>query len=122
MQSPFLQARAVDWSPKLNATGSIVEGVVDIDQAIRIILTTPKRSDPHRPEFGWGGFAYLDLPPGRALPHLVRETIEAIRLWERRVDVDAVQPEMIEGEHWQLVVNWTEKASGQAGTTTAPVS
>jgi len=75
------------WQPRLHAPGEVVEGWLDIDQAIRIILTTPKGSDRHRPEFGFGGYDYLDWPVNRATPHLVREAVRAIRRWEKRAEV-----------------------------------
>ncbi|MGO1073237.1 GPW/gp25 family protein [Lysobacter sp. CA199] len=62
----------------------MAEGVDDVDQAIRIILGTPKGSDPHRPEFGSNLQRYLDWPAARALPHLIRETVTAIERWEPR--------------------------------------
>ena len=42
---------SLHWQPALGGEG-IVEDAADIDQAIRVILKTPKGSDPHRPEFG----------------------------------------------------------------------
>jgi len=79
--------RSRHWQPRLYALGEVVEGWADIDQAIRIILMTPKGSDRHRPDFGFGGTRYLDWPVDRAIPHLVREAVMAIRVWEKRAEV-----------------------------------
>ena len=44
--------RARDWQPALGEIGAVVVDLEDIAQAIRIIVTTPQGSDPHRPLFG----------------------------------------------------------------------
>ncbi|MGL5631392.1 MAG: GPW/gp25 family protein [Azovibrio sp.] len=82
---------SVHWQPALNGPG-VVEAEADIDQAIRVILGTPKGSDPHRPNFGSDLHLYLDYPIDQAIPHVVRETVEAIRLWEPRCKLIRVVP------------------------------
>ncbi|WP_416739209.1 GPW/gp25 family protein [Pseudomonas sp. NFX71] len=82
---------AAHWQPALGTSGLVVEGLRDIDQSLRIILTTPKGSDPHRPEFGSDLHLYLDWPSNRVTPHLVREAIDAIGHWEPRATVVQVQ-------------------------------
>jgi phage baseplate assembly protein W len=77
------------WQPALGGDG-FVEDVDDIRQAIAIILRTPRGSDPLRPDFGSRVWLYLDYPIDRARPHVVRETVEAIRRWEPRVSVTRV--------------------------------
>lgn len=88
---PYTSITAAHWQPTLGTSGKVVEGLRDIDQAIRIILSTPKGSDPHRPEFGSNLHLYLDWPTNRVTPHLVREAVDAIRQWEPRVSVVQVQ-------------------------------
>lgn len=89
--TPYTSITATHWQPTLGTSGEVVEGLRDIDQAIRIILSTPKGSDPHRPEFGSDLHLYLDWPTNRVTPHLVREAVDAIRQWEPRVSVVQVQ-------------------------------
>ncbi len=70
---------AIHWQPALNRNESdIVVGLSDIDQAIRLILMTPKGADPHRPHFGSNIYQYLDYPINQIVPHLVREAVDAI--------------------------------------------
>jgi phage baseplate assembly protein W len=95
---------SVHWQPALGGLG-IVEDVADIDQAIRVILRTPKGSDPHRPEFGSNLHLYLDTPVNRVVPHLVRESVEAIRDNEPRCELVKVIPS-IEEAHITLRVQW----------------
>lgn len=102
---PYTSITAAHWQPTLGTSGEVVEGLRDIDQAIRIILTTPKGSDAHRPEFGSNIHLYIDWPVNRVTPHLVREAVDSIRQWEPRVSVVQVQV-AIEGSQVTLRVQW----------------
>lgn len=102
---PYTSITSAHWQPALGTSGEVVEGLRDIDQAIRIILTTPRGSDPHRPEFGSDINLYIDWPTNRVVPHLVREAVDAIRRWEPRVTVVQVLVE-IEDERITLRVQW----------------
>ena len=103
--TPYTNITAAHWQPALGTSGEVIEGLRDIDQAIRIILTTPKGSDAHRPEFGSDLHLYVDWPTNRVTPHLVRETVDSIRRWETRVSVVQVQVS-IDAEHVTLRVQW----------------
>ena len=81
---------SVDWSLKLNAMGEVVEGLDDVEQCVRIILTTPKGADPLRPTFGSDLWQYIDYPIDVAVPSIVREVTEAITLWEPRITLTSV--------------------------------
>lgn len=102
---PYTSITAAHWQPALGTSGEVVEGLRDIDQAIRIILTTPKGSDAHRPEFGSNIHLYIDWPVNRVTPHLVREAVDSIRQWEPRVSVVQVQV-AIDGSQVTLRVQW----------------
>lgn len=105
MATPNLaDLRTAHWQPSITDEG-VMEGLFDVDQAIRILLTTPQGSDPHRPEFGSKCHIYLDWPVNRAIPHLVREATEAIRRWEPRCEMVKVIPS-IEGARVRLRVQW----------------
>lgn len=103
--TPYTSITAAHWQPALGTSGEVVEGLRDIDQAIRIILTTPKGSDAHRPEFGSDLNLYIDWPTNRVTPHLVRETVDALRRWENRIDVVQVQVQ-IEESLIRVRVQW----------------
>lgn len=97
---------SVHWQPALKSY-DLVEAERDIDQAIRVLLGTPKGSDPHRPDFGSNLQLYLDYPIDQAVPHLVRESVEAIRQWEPRCELVKVTPSFEEARitlhvKWQL--------------------
>lgn len=90
--TPLTEITSIHWQPRLGQHGDVVEGVADIEQAIHIILKTPKGADPHRPDFGSNVHLYIDWPVTRAIPHLVRESVEAIRKWEPRCELIKVVP------------------------------
>ncbi len=92
------EIKSVDWQPKINEIGNIVEGIDDIDQCIKIILMTRKGTDPHRPEFGSDIWQYIDYPINEAVPNIIRETFDAIALWEIRVQINAVTAEINESQ------------------------
>ncbi len=102
---PLSSITSLHWQPALRSEGQVVEGVRDIDQAIRLILSTPRGSDPHRPLFGSNLHLYIDWPVNRVTPYLVRESVDAIRMWEPRVDVVQVRV-LIDGSHITLQVKW----------------
>lgn len=93
------------WQPELGTPGSVVEGLSDLNQAIRVILLTPKGSDPHRPEFGSDINKYIDWPANLITPYLVRESVEAIKRWEPRVTVVQVIVD-IDSSKVTLRVKW----------------
>ena len=114
----YTSITAAHWQPALGTPGGVVEGLRDIDQAIRIILTTPKGSDAHRPDFGSDLHLYIDWPTNRVTPHLVRESVDAIRRWETRVSIVQVQVS-IDDEHVTVRVQW-RVADGVAQLTEVP--
>lgn len=116
--TPYTSITAAHWQPALGISGEVVEGLRDIDQAIRIILTTPKGSDAHRPDFGSDLHLYIDWPVNRVTPHLVREAVDAIRRWETRVSVVQVLV-LIEDSRVILRVQW-RVADGVAQLTEVP--
>lgn len=95
---------SVHWQPALNRD-DVVKGVDDVDQSIHVILKTPKGSDPHRPEFGSNLHLYVDMPIHEATPHVVRESVDAIRQWEPRCEVVSVVPSIAEA-HETIRVKW----------------
>jgi len=105
----------VDWQLKLNEIGGIAQGVDDINQCIAIIITTRKGTDPHRPTFGSDVYKYVDYPVNEAKPNIIRETIDAINIWETRIKVNSVIVN-IENEHINIKIQWKLKENSTTGT------
>lgn len=111
--------RARHWQPALGADG-IVTDWADITQAVQIILNTPKGADPHRPDFGSDLWRYLDHPIDRAIPHVIRESVEAILRWEPRVSLLRLAVDVTALGQLKLVGAWA-LASGVAETFEIPL-
>lgn len=107
----------VDWQLKINSIGEAAEGVDDINQCIAIILMTRKGSVPHRPTFGSNIYKYIDYPVNEAKPNIIRETIDAISIWESRIEVNSVLVD-IENEHLKIKVQWKLKSDTKTKGTT----
>lgn len=86
------ELRARWWQPTLGDVGAVVVDLEDIAQSIRIIVTTPKGSDPHRPEFGADVLQYIDRPEVAETPALISEVARAILAWEPRLELVGIVP------------------------------
>lgn len=106
----------VDWQLKLNEIGGIAQGVDDINQCITLIITTQKGTDPHRPTFGSDVYKYIDYPVNEAKPNIIRETIDAISLWETRITINSVSAEINETQI-TLKIKWKLKDGNATGKT-----
>lgn len=106
-----------DATTVLTGYGQIVENFEDVGQCIRIIVTTPKGSDPLRLKFGCGIFDFLDKPLSILKPHAVREITDAIRTWEPRAVVERVDiafPDVANGVV-EITVRWRPNVSSTIG-------
>jgi len=112
------------WQPALGQLDAFVEGLEEISQAVRIIVTTPRGSLPLRTEFGCDLLAFQDLPQGLAKVRLIREITTSVERWEPRVTVNKVEVAPVEFGHSTFRITWTPKGSadGLAQTTTASLA
>ena len=106
----------IDWQPKLNVIGDIAEGSDDINQCIAIILLTRKGSLPHRPKFGSNLYKYIDYPVDEAIPNIIRETTDAITIWETRIKLESVSCE-VNNTNILIKIKWTLVENGTNGVT-----
>lgn len=80
----------VDWSLALGHWGDLAAGLDDVSQCVGVILTTPLRSDPHRPDFGCDLQPWIDRPVSEAAAGIVAAVRDALDKWEHRISVIAV--------------------------------
>lgn len=77
----------VDWSLALDQFGRTADGLDDVAQCVRVILATPLRSDPHRPDFGCDLQPWIDRPTSEAGPGIIAAVRDALERWEPRLTV-----------------------------------
>ena len=104
------EINSIYWQPKINSIGDIVTDIDDVNQCISIILSTPKGSVPHNPDFGSDVWMWIDSPIDEARPNIIREAIDAIEEWEQRIDISRVTVEF-EETNLILKIEWTFKES-----------
>lgn len=104
------------WQPKLGAPGEVAQGTDDISQCLETILQTPRRSVPHRPEFGCDCWLYLDKPTSRSIPKIIQAAVKAIRRWEPRIELTSIRGEIDLAQVF-LYLEWRTQ-SGATGKTT----
>lgn len=103
--------KSKDFTHKIDAYADVVEGLDDIDQCIRVILTTPVGSVPHNVGFGSNMYLYLDLPANQARPKIVREVFYALNRWEPRIQVKKAEISESAPGNLSVKVYWTLKNS-----------
>lgn len=110
---------AIDWSPRVQTPGAVVEAVDDIAQCLRIIVGTPPGSDPHRPDFACAIDDVLDRPLPEATPLIIREVGRACARWEPRAVVErvAVTADPARPGAAQVVIHWRPAGGGAAQQT-----
>lgn len=106
------------WQPKLGTFAELVTGLDDIDQCLRVILTTPPGTDPLRPRFALDLLAFIDKPIHQIRPKLVRGVLDAITIWEPRVKVLRVAVDQPDLSSLRVGVLWEPVAGGEARWTT----
>lgn len=80
-----------NWQLSTVGPGYVAQGVQDIGQCILFAVSTQKGSDPLRPQFGCDIFDFIDRPLPVAGPSMVRAIIDAVNLWEPRIELKGVQ-------------------------------
>lgn len=117
MPKTLPEIKAAWWSPKLGAFGEVTESGNDINQAIAIILTTPKGTDPHRPDFAIDWTSWIDQPLNVFTPNLIREVYSAVLRWEPRVELTkvTVNAPYTEIQRALVQIDWTLKDSTVEG-------
>jgi phage baseplate assembly protein W len=95
------------WTLDKNGGGAIVEGIVAIRQAIMLIVSTTKGSDPLRPNFGCDAIKYLDAPVNVAKPQITKALYDAIATWEPRVTVSKITSTLVGTSNLAFSIGYT---------------
>lgn len=103
------------WQPRIgrngvDALGTIVTAIDDVEQCINTIVLTEKGSVPTMPEKCTRLMPYIDRRPDYAIPNISREIFDAIRIWEPRVIVERVAITQDDFAHFRFPVFWRLRA------------
>ncbi|MAS44935.1 hypothetical protein SAMN05444336_1011220 [Albimonas donghaensis] len=88
--------RGIAFPPRIDEEGRMAwsEGVENIRESIRIILTTERLERVMLPAFGAGLKRFLFRPDTAATHRLIEEAIaQTLKRWERRIEVESVRVE-----------------------------
>lgn len=91
---------------------ALASGVAEIEQAIRLILSTAPGERPMRPEFGCGIHDYVFAPADATTAgHLAFEVRTALERWEPRIDLQevTVTPDPDDAARLYVVVTYSVK-------------
>ncbi len=115
-QSKEFLGRGLAFPFQVNARGeiSLVKGERDIEQSIRIILSTRPGERVMRPEFGCRAYELLFEPRNVATQALMQQyVIQALTRWEPRIEVINVEVFIDNDTDGALLVkvNYTIKAT-----------
>jgi phage baseplate assembly protein W len=94
---------AMSLTDENTAAGRLLNLVADINQAIEVILTTPKNSKIHDPDFGCALFEHLDQPMTRTVK-IIAAVAQALRQYEQRIRVKTITPDFSAASSGQLMV------------------
>lgn len=95
------------WTMDKSGGGQIVEGLSAIRQALDLIISTTKGSDPLRPEFGCDANKYLDYPVNIAAPLISKALLDAISTWETRVTISSISYKLNGTNNLVYTINYT---------------
>ncbi len=108
--------RSSEWGLSMAELGAVVEGINDIKQCLNIIMYTRKGTDPLRPEFGCGAIDRIDQPVNVAIPGMIKDIIEAVTLFEPRIDmVKSKITSELSGSQVTFTLNFKIKNSVETG-------
>jgi phage baseplate assembly protein W len=111
------EIKATNWSLSLATYGEVVQGLTEISQAIHVIVTTQRGSDPLRPSFGSDIYLYIDRPVTEAIPRMIKAAVDAIRIWETRVKVTRVTYNLDVDGLVEFTIEWEENTTQVTSST-----
>jgi phage baseplate assembly protein W len=107
MNTAHLFGQSIAFPPRLGANGQWAwsSGPQNIRESIQIILQTEVRERLMLPSFGAGLGQFWFEPNTTATRRLIQERVEnALRLWEPRIALQAVQVEAAPDDPKQVVI------------------
>ena len=92
----------------------MVQGKEDIEESIKIILSTPKGERIMRPEFGSSIHEFVFAPNNATTAGLLAYHVrDALLRWEPRIEINEidVQPDLVDRSYVRINIKYVVKAT-----------
>jgi phage baseplate assembly protein W len=86
--------QSTEWGLDIDNLGEVVQGLDDIKQCVFIILTTQKRTDTLREDFGCGAYDYVDMPTNVSIPNMKKSIVDCLVKYENRIEKIKIKSEI----------------------------
>lgn len=108
---------AMSLDTEKGKNGTLQTLVDDINQSIKVIISTPKNTKIREPDFGCDIWELLDNPSTRIV-RVITAVTEAVNKYEKRITVESVTPDFTQLVSGQIFINiaYQIKESGSLGT------
>lgn len=110
---------AANWQHSLTS-GEIVQGNDELRQALVLILSTDKGSDPLRPDFGVSAYQYLGAPGIVAIGTIRRDIVQQVATFEPRIEILQVR-QTFSADTSQLTITVEWKPTGTTNNDTITI-
>ena len=102
----------MQWQPQLGGPpGARVYGLDELEQSMMLVLTTPVRSVPGRPQFGSRLYQLVDEPVSVLRAAVVREVLRSLGVNEPRVRPIGVGLVHTDAGRLEVTVEWQPTSS-----------
>lgn len=129
MSAARIFGKGIAFPPRIDRSGRLAwsEGEANVEESLRVLLTTDPGERVNLPEYGAGLSRYLFLPNIASTHVQIRKSIEdSIRRWEPRVQVDTVlvdaDPDVPESARAVIQFRLTATRAVQRISLTVPTS
>lgn len=106
---------SAEWSLSLRGQGEVEQGFDDINQCIRLVVSTQRGTDPLRPDFGCDFWTKVDTPSQDAIPEIINDILSAIATWETRIIITDIKYQ-IQEQSINLNILWILQGNKQRGS------
>jgi uncharacterized protein len=106
---------SAEWSLSTRGQGEVEQGFDDINQCIKLIVSTQRGTDPMRPNFGCDLWRFMDYGINVAAARMTNEILSALATWETRIEVTNINYSTLE-ESVTFNILWILQGNKQRGS------
>ncbi len=106
---------SAEWSLSTRGQGEVEQGFDDINQCIKLIVSTQRGTDPLRPDFGCDLWRFMDYGINTAAARMTNEILSALATWETRIEITNINFSTLE-ESVTFNILWILQGNKQKGS------